>query len=575
MSGSLSSAEQVRHKAYRRAYEADLWNGAGPKIPAAQLSAAGHGELWAWFRRAWSLRDLGETVRIGEALQVMGVLGLTDLTRLRSALVSLGRIDEAAAMNPAGAGDPQDVLALAAAGRTREARDQLAHIDVALDPPTATLLRRVLDQVCGPETVWDAESGPIAAALELSCGDLAAGLAAEALGRCALSAEHFAPAVELLHGSFRLATPAAASRLLDALEPLFAPADRPAWTAVRRVVAGDADDGPIMTVAASEHDRFAMAYLLTAACAAAGRPDAAVRRLCSFWHLDLASSEYSVELARLVGLAERPMLHAAAPAGRRLTFDVFPFNGEFVLLDLKLAAMAEWVDGFVLVEAPWTFTNNPKPLYFQDNKARYARYADKIIHVIADAPPPFMAAAWAREYHQRDQGVRGLSGVCSPNDLVLISDVDEIVDPLALQDFCEPFATLEMRAFHYFFNYERVGNARPERKVGLVEARMLEAAGLSALRVGMWAYSKRRVPDAGWHFSSMLTPEDIQLKVQSYSHEEHQPGTAAFYKHLTDHIRAGYRQPGFARVPIDASFPRVLQERPEPFADFILPEPAS
>ena len=272
MSGSLSSAEQVRHKAYRRAYEADLWNSAGPKIPPAQLAAAEHGELWHWFRKAWSLRDLGETVRTGKALQIKGVLGLTDLARLRAALVSLGRIDEAAAMDPAGAGAPQDVLALAAAGRLREAREQIAHIDVTLDPPTATLLHRVLDDVGRPETVWDAESGPIAAALELGCGDLAVDLAAEALSRGAPSAEHFAPAVELLHGSFRLATPSAASRLLDALEPLFAPADRPAWTAVRRVAAGDADDGAIMTAAASEGDRFAMAYLLTAACAAAGRP---------------------------------------------------------------------------------------------------------------------------------------------------------------------------------------------------------------------------------------------------------------------------------------------------------------
>jgi len=518
---------------------------------------------------------MGEAARIGEAMNAKCDLTPADRSRLQSALVVLGRAGDALSLGLVKASTPQDLLMLAAAGRVSEARERFASVDALLDPQTMALLGVALGATSGSADVWAPHGGSVAAALELGCGDLATELAAEALGRGALSDEHFAPALELLHGSFRLATPSAASRLLDALEPLFAPADRPAWTAVRRAAAGDADDGPIMTVAASERDRFAIAFLLTAACAAVGRPDAAVRRLCSFWHLDLTSSEYSVDLARLVGLAERPTLHTVAPTGRRRIFDVFPFNGEFALLDLKLATMAEWVDSFVLVEAPWTFTNKPKPLYFQDAKARYARYADKIIHVIADAPPSFMAAAWAREYHQRDQGVRGLSGVCSPHDLVLISDVDEIVNPLALQDFCEPFATLEMRSFQYFLNYERVGDPRRERKVGLVEARMLQAAGLSALRVGMWAYSKRRVLDAGWHFSSMLTPEDIQLKIQSYSHEEHQAGTAAFYRHLTDHIRAGYRQPGFARVPIDESFPAVLQSDSEAFADFILTEPAS
>jgi beta-1,4-mannosyl-glycoprotein beta-1,4-N-acetylglucosaminyltransferase len=160
------------------------------------------------------------------------------------------------------------------------------------------------------------------------------------------------------------------------------------------------------------------------------------------------------------------------------------------------------------------------------------------------------------------------------DDLVLISDVDEIIRPDALDDFREPFATMGMRTFQYFLNYERVEKARQDRKVGVVEARMLQAAGLSALRVGMWAYSKRRVPNAGWHFSSVLTPEDIELKTQSYAHEEHQlPGSKAVYAQVIDEIRRGHYHPGFVRVPIDSSFPAALQTRPEAFAEFILPEP--
>ncbi len=328
-----------------------------------------------------------------------------------------------------------------------------------------------------------------------------------------------------------------------------------------------------MEAGANELDRFALAYLLSCACAAAGRPDAAIRRLCRFSHLDLKGAEHLAELARVVGAAERLTPRYAEPSGRRRIFDVFPFNGEFTLLDLKLAAMADWVDAFVLVEAPRTFTDKPKPLYFQDAKDRYAAHADKIVHVIAEDAPAFMESAWTREYHQRDQGVLGLSGLCAPDDLVLISDVDEIVDPIALQDFREPFATLEMRTFHYFLNYERIGDPRPERKVGLVEARMLQAAGLSGLRVGMWAYSKRRVAKAGWHFSSVLTPEDLELKMFSYSHEEHQaPDTGATYARLIERIRGGEVQEGFARASIDSSFPPVLQSRPAAFARFILPD---
>jgi hypothetical protein len=91
----------------------------------------------------------------------------------------------------------------------------------------------------------------------------------------------------------------------------------------------------------------------------------------------------------------------------------------------------------------------------------------------------------------------------------------------------------------------------------------------------MWRYSKRRLSDGGWHFSSVLTPENIELKLRSYSHEEHQSGTVATHAWELEQIRAGHRDPGFARAPIDSSFPRVLQDRPEAFAAFILNEPGA
>lgn len=575
MSDRVLHAQAVRHRAYRRAYELDLWNHAGARIPPARLALAEHRELWALFREAWSRRDLGETVRIGEALQAKDGLRPVDLARFRSTLARLGRSRDAPGAGAERAATPQDLLALAAAGHRAEARAQMSGVDAASDPQTMALLDRAVGHDGGPEA-WDAETGPVAAALDLGCGDLAANLAAEALDRAVPEADHFPAALELLEASFRLAGPTAARRLLDALEPMFAPADLPAWRAVARLADASPDDGPVMAAAADDTRRFALAYLLTSACAAIGRPDAAIRRLSRFSHLDLKNAEHLAELARLVGAAERLSPRYAERSGPRRIFDVFPFNGEFALLDLKLAAMADWVHLFVLVEAPRTFTNKPKPLYFQEAADRYAAYADKIVHVITEDPPAFVDSAWTREYHQRDQGVRGLSGLCAPDDLVLISDVDEIVDPAALEGFCEPFATLGMRSFQFFLNYERVGDPRQERKVGVVEARMLQAAGLSGLRVGMWSYSKRRVPDAGWHFSSVLTAEDIELKTLSYSHEEHQEaGAAAAYARMIEEVRGGHRHPGFARVPIDSTFPRALQGSPAAFARFILPEAGS
>ncbi len=378
-------------------------------------------------------------------------------------------------------------------------------------------------------------------------------------------------ALDLLQCCFRMASPLAARGLLEAVGPLFGPADREAYEAVRRLPEGGPDDGATMTAAAGEGPRFTLALVLALACGAVGRADAAVRRLCGLAPLDVGEAGHLFELARLVGVAGRLTPRFIQPSGPRRIFDVFPFNGEFGLLDLKLQTMGDWIDGFVLVEADRTFTGHPKPLYFQDAKDRYAAWAHKIVHVVVDSEPDFIQSTWAREHHQRDQGTRGLSGLCAPEDLVLISDVDEIVDPAVLEDFQEPFASIGMRTFFYFLNYERVADQGLTFKVGVVQARMLQAAGLSGLRVGMWAYCKRRLKHGGWHFSSVLTPEDIDLKLRSYSHEENRERGAAVHRRELEQIRGGHMLPGFKRVPIDDSFPRALRERPEAYADFILP----
>ncbi len=47
-------------------------------------------------------------------------------------------------------------------------------------------------------------------------------------------------------------------------------------------------------------------------------------------------------------------------------YDCFTFYNEFELLELRLRALWDVVDYFVLVEADRTHTNKPKPFYFYE-----------------------------------------------------------------------------------------------------------------------------------------------------------------------------------------------------------------
>ena len=102
--------------------------------------------------------------------------------------------------------------------------------------------------------------------------------------------------------------------------------------------------------------------------------------------------------------------------------DTFMFYNEFDVLELRLECLDRYVDRFVLVEAEVNHVGGPKPLYFNENKERYAKWLHKIEHVIVKADEaPKDENPWAREKYQRECVIRGLEGV--PNEsIVMISD---------------------------------------------------------------------------------------------------------------------------------------------------------
>lgn len=52
---------------------------------------------------------------------------------------------------------------------------------------------------------------------------------------------------------------------------------------------------------------------------------------------------------------------------------------------IRLHELHEVVDYFVITECRVTHQNASKPLYYGENKARFAKFEDKIIHVALDS----------------------------------------------------------------------------------------------------------------------------------------------------------------------------------------------
>lgn len=240
-----------------------------------------------------------------------------------------------------------------------------------------------------------------------------------------------------------------------------------------------------------------------------------------------------------------------------MLYDCFVFHNEFDLLEIRLREMAASVDRFVLVEADQTQRGSPKPYYFDENRDRFAPWADKIIDLQVRFPEELPAALgvyknrrqkdWERENYQRNCIAQALEN-CKPEDLVLLSDVDEIVrapvlaDVLARRVFKNRLLVFEQSLHKH--HLDRIvpgktwllGSRMIERKylttpqqLRRTKARMTKKsyipdfAAQPFLRVrnnNLSGISKpvKIIPDAGWHFSSMGGLEAFRTKLESVVH---------------------------------------------------------
>ncbi|MBK4720926.1 tetratricopeptide repeat protein [Azospirillum sp. YIM DDC1] len=268
---------------------------------------------------------------------------------------------------------------------------------------------------------------------------------------------------------------------------------------------------------------------------------------------------------------------AAPPAGGRRIYDCFQFYNELDLLEVRLAELDAVVDRFVLVEATFTHAGDPKPLHYAENRARFAAYADKIIHVVVDDDPG--GFAWQREAHQRDAITRGLDG-CDPTDMIVVSDADEILRPWVMERLRrEPDDGRSLFAPHLdiFLYFLDLKSPDPWVSVAAAPWELIRRIGANRARYLTKLGHGRVVPDAGWHFTWMGGIERFRAKLRAFAHREmiaaFERDPAANRERLDRFYATGRFDggavPGMwtspAPVPIDASFPRPIRERIDHF----------
>ena len=268
-------------------------------------------------------------------------------------------------------------------------------------------------------------------------------------------------------------------------------------------------------------------------------------------------------------------------------YDCFLFFNELDLLEIRLEILYEKVDFFVISECDSTFSGLKKPFYFEENKNRFTKYLDKIIHlkhfsseIYDDITNPYTGEKgrildeilknyhqnirfsektdygkeyWCREFLHREYVKLGMIG-CSDSDLIIFSDLDEIPDgkffPADTLNYC-----LKQKNMIYYFNLEN----QTEEWFGPVMCQFsyIRDKSLNQIRTERLGYNRI---ESGWHLTFMGGESRIKEKIMSYSHQEY--NNSRIYDSLSQNLRSNVdilgRNLKIIKIKIDDYFPEKI-----------------
>ena len=281
-------------------------------------------------------------------------------------------------------------------------------------------------------------------------------------------------------------------------------------------------------------------------------------------------------------------------------YDSFRFFNELELLEMRFNLLYDVVDYFVITESPFTTMGDEKPLYYWENRERFAQFNDKVIHnVMEEIPTDFTPYLEKQKYHtaykdidpycgkpyievpvrfQRDMYARNYTAYSlekagiKDDDIVICSDADEIINPLVLQDMswfdANNYYLCLQRAFYYNLNTLYQEDWEGSR---ICTWSKIKDISFDKIRTAL-VQDCYRIEQGGWHWSYFGGLERYQQKMvagadsQKLTEEE----ATARVNGKTDPLGRGKV---YQAVPLDDSFPEYLLENTKRWAEHISTTP--
>lgn len=268
-------------------------------------------------------------------------------------------------------------------------------------------------------------------------------------------------------------------------------------------------------------------------------------------------------------------------------YDCFCYFDEDLLLDLRLNILADYIDYFIIVEAGEDHQGNKKKRNFDIKK--FYKFKSKIKYFFLESLKIEKSFKIPQNWnlgHYRDQFQREFIMSCiedaSPDDYIIISDLDEIPNPNSILYFKNEFkyAFFKQKFFYYKFNLLNISNPYWFGSRICVKKNLKSPQWLRNINPNKQGYFKKLfdpltiLNDGGWHFSYLKKPEDIIKKINSFAHGELNFKNLQSIDIIQDKIfnkkdlfDRGYV---FEAVNIDRQFPEYLIKNKTKYIEWIV-----
>lgn len=249
-----------------------------------------------------------------------------------------------------------------------------------------------------------------------------------------------------------------------------------------------------------------------------------------------------------------------------MIYDCFTFYNEWDILDLRMHEVGPVVDRTLIVMGSETFQGDVIP-DAHDNAFRILESYENV-SVCTFNMWDRRWSPWEREYAQRNQLTKMLEiRDADPNDIVLLSDVDEIPRRENLQSLVENGVEsvygLLLDAYFYHLNtkapYQHIAKVLPYRLMTTAQEIREQTPD-------------EYIHDAGWHFSYIGSNDFIINKIKSYAHSEFNyesiTNDANIQKHRTG-LTEFWSGEKLELVEVDDSWPKAVVEDPTRWSKFM------